>query len=149
MRCQKWEKCRSVGNRSLRKMCNPFTLFERNWSCSTVFHCTPWHPNTRRQVVAPRLRTRDLKELWWVRRPLLAQKILSWWLNSTLYFGPRGIASSSFSDVCRFFLGYLRAVYGQSLYSLVVYESMEGMELVNFTVLSWYPGLEKGGGEET
>jgi hypothetical protein len=27
---------------------------------------------------------------------------------------------------------------------LVVYESMEGMELVNFTVLSWYPALETG-----
>jgi len=27
---------------------------------------------------------------------------------------------------------------------LVVYVNMEGMELVNFTVLSWYPALETG-----
>jgi len=32
---------------------------------------------------------------------------------------------------------------------LVVYESMEGMELVNFTVLSWYPALETGKPRQT
>jgi hypothetical protein len=118
MRCQKWGTCRSVGSHSLRKICNPFSLFKRNWSCSTLFDRIPWHPNTRRQVVDPRLRTRVLKELWWVREPQLAQKILSWWLNSTLYFRPRGIASSPFSDMCRFFLGTWGRFMDKSLYSV-------------------------------